>query len=81
MAHDPLAPLKNNKYLDSISLKLPRSSGVVYGKEIPVEKGYYRILGKLTIIDTIVTVKLYYDNTDDHRKDESGWNGIYYIHR
>ena len=80
MAHDPISALRQQTYRDSLTLHLPAvASGVINGATIPVAPGYYVYLGTIRLQPEArkVTVKLFYDNTDDRQREPLGWNGEY----
>lgn len=80
MAHHPISALRRQTYRDSIILQLPAAaSGLIAGASIPVAPGYYDYLGTIRLQPEArkVTVKLFYDNTDDQQQDPLGWNGEY----
>lgn len=76
MSHDPISVFSRETYTDTLILKLPRNKGAIRGSEITKEDGY-PLLGSIEIIEGSVTVKLYYDNYDDHIKDPLTYNGKY----
>ncbi|SFQ84024.1 hypothetical protein [Hymenobacter arizonensis] len=80
MAHDPLSALQRKTYRDSITFQLPATaSGLIAGSSIPLAPGSYAYRGSILLQPEArkVTVQLFYDNTDDQRRDLLGWNGEY----
>ena len=77
MAHSP-GDIFAKTYKDSILIPVPSfESGVINGKDIPVQKGYYNYLGTITIDGNNLKVDLLFDNTDDKKLEQFGWNGNY----
>ena len=66
---------------DSIWMVLPRSSGLVTGKEVLAIKGNKIIFGKIDLKDASVVVELYYDNAVNQTTDPLDWNGTYTLER
>ena len=60
---------------------LPRISGEVEGHEIPVKKGYYAYVGKVTFSDNSMVVELYSEDTDSKSKRAISWNGTYQLRK
>lgn len=56
---------------------VPRITGTVQGDEIPVKKGYYKYVGEIIFAKEIMTLDLYYDDTDRMTKTPLTWNGEY----
>jgi hypothetical protein len=79
MAHDPITALMRRTYDSKLVLEVPRIQGVVSGKEIPVQPGWYKYLGQIDIAGERMVVDLYYDNTDQKRRDRVSWNGEYVL--
>lgn len=77
MAHDPISALEAKTYERSNSFVVPRITGRIEGSEIPRELGYYRYGGYIDISGTSMEMRLWADNTDDHRKEDLTWNGRY----
>lgn len=76
MSHDPISALSRETYIDTFVFSLPRKEGVIKGFEIKKDGGY-PLLGSIEIENGQVTVKLFYDNYDDHVKDPLSCNGSY----
>lgn len=82
MSHDPASFLSKEKYEDSLILKVPSlADGRINGNDIPVQPGYYKYLGDITIRDNKVHVNLSYNNTDDKKIEPLSWNGKYKLTR
>ena len=80
MVHDPGSI--GNTYEDSILIPVPSSAnGIIYGKDIPVKKGFYKYLGNISIQGDQLKVDLLVDNTDNKKKDGSIWNGKYILRK
>ena len=79
MAHDPITALMFKTYEAKANYNVPRISGVIDGAEIPVQDGYYNLVGSITFIDGKISVDLAADNYDDGIKDPVSWNGVYEI--
>jgi hypothetical protein len=77
MAHDPVSTLLRKTYEDSILLPLPAVNGMLLGKDIPVEPGYYAYAGEIQRQGKNLTVNLYFSNTDENPKGFVSWNGKY----
>jgi hypothetical protein len=70
MAHDPGSLLSNKTYEDSLVLQVPSlGDGTIAAKDIPVPKGYYKLLGEINVQGKKVQVHLSYDNTDDKKTE------------
>lgn len=81
-AHDPGSVITNKKYEDFLLLNVPSlENGTIEGKDIPVQPGYYKFLGNVTIKNAKIQVNLSYDNTDDKRIEPLSWNGEYILVR
>jgi hypothetical protein len=79
-AHDIGALLSKKTYEDSLLIQVPSlRNGIVAGKEIPVQKGYYNYIGDLTIQSDKVLVNLRYQNTDEGKTEPLSWNGKYVL--
>ena len=82
MTHDPISLMKGGKYKDSILLEVPAvKEGTIEGKSIPVKKGHYHYLGRLTIKGYELEVNLLVNNTDDKKQEPLIWNGKYKLYR
>lgn len=79
MVHNPFALLMMPTHEATYVLSVPRIEGAVTGGEIPVERGYYKLLGGIAFEGDRMTVDLYYDNYDDKIRDPLSWNGDYTI--
>lgn len=80
MVHDPVAILKNKLYDDSLVIQIPQlKNGIVEGKDIPVEEGYYKYSGYISIEKPKLTVNLQIINTDDNKIQPETYNGEYTI--
>lgn len=78
MVHDLGSIFSNNTYEDSVILQVPSlQDGVVMGREIPVEEGYYKYLGEIVIQKEKLQVNLSFDNTDEKKAEPISWNGNY----
>ena len=78
--HDIGALLRTKTYEDSLLLQVPSlKNGIVTGKEIPVQKGYYKYTGDVTIQSGKVQVNLRYNNTDAGKTEPLSWNGQYVL--
>jgi hypothetical protein len=79
MAHDPISMLAKSTYIDSSQFEIPRASGIIDGREIPAEPGYYQLLPGPAIVfsQNSLRLALFYDNYDDRKTDPSAWNGEY----
>jgi hypothetical protein len=77
IVHSP-GDLLAKTYKDSILIPAPSfESGIIHGKDVPVPKGYYNYLGTITINGNDLKVDLLFDNTDDKKPEQFGWNGNY----
>jgi len=81
MVHDPISALKRDTYIETESFLIPRATGIIQGKEIPTKKGYYNLLGNISITNRNLTIDLHYNNTDDKTKTPLSWNGEYELVR
>lgn len=79
MSHDLLSLFKDNTYIESEKFYLPRSTGIIKGQELLIEKGNYKLCGEINIQNKKVNINLYYLNTDDHIKSKVSWNGVYIL--
>lgn len=78
MAHDPISALKGETYEDSILIPIGRiKNGLIRGEDIPVEEGYYKYRGTITVDNENLIINLLADNTDDKTLEPSSWNGEY----
>ncbi len=77
MVHDPVSLLRRPTYSATKVLTVPRLTGTVDGAEIPVQQGYYKLLGSIVFDGDRMTVDLYYDDTDDRVRHPLSWNGAY----
>ncbi len=63
---------------DSILLPVPFfKDGIIYGKDIPVQKGYYDYQGEIIIDKNNIKVNLVFDDTSIKKKRPLSWNGNY----
>jgi hypothetical protein len=76
MAHDPVSLFMQETYLDSITLTIPRTNGIINSQEIKTVSDN-TILGGLKIDNEKLKVDLYYKNADDKTKSPLSWNGDY----
>jgi hypothetical protein len=80
LKHDPASIYSNELVNDSIFISIPEwKDGIIKGKDIPVEKGYYKYQGYISINTDTVKVNLVIINTDDDKTVPETWNGIYYL--
>ncbi|CAN5249676.1 hypothetical protein BH11BAC5_BH11BAC5_08560 [soil metagenome] len=78
MVHDPVSLFLNKTYEDSFSFSISQLTDcTIEGKDIPVEEGYYRYKGQITITKNKLHVNLLIDNTDDKMLAPDSWNGDY----
>jgi hypothetical protein len=77
MAHDPLSWIRGRTYEDTLTLQLPRTDGVVEGREIPVKPGTLRYTGRVVLSNGRMTVDLHYVNHDGKTEAPLPWNGQY----
>jgi hypothetical protein len=78
MVHDPVSLFLNKTYEDSFSFSISQLTDcTIEGKDIPVEEGYYRYKGQITIAKNRLHVDLLIDNTDEKFLDTNSWNGDY----
>src|SRR5687768_7564581 len=58
-AHDPSSVVSNKTYEDSLIIEVPSlQNSKINGKDIPVRKGYYKYLGEVIVLKTIVKMYL-----------------------
>ena len=80
MVHDPISILKNKLYADSLLIPIPRlENGIIDGKNIPVEEGYYKYQGYISIVKPKLIVNLQIIDTDDNKIKPETYNGEYTI--
>ncbi|MBC7400286.1 MAG: hypothetical protein H7289_10095 [Mucilaginibacter sp.] len=80
MVHDPISLVFNKTYEDSTLISLPRvQNGIIKGNEIITEKGYYKYTEDSFISIDHQKLKIYlqYNDTDDKKVEQDGWNGEY----
>jgi hypothetical protein len=78
MVHDPISIILNKTYEDSLLIPLPAlADGTIKGKDVSVEKGYYKYEGEIVINKKQAKVNLLINNTDDKKIEPSDWNGEY----
>ena len=78
MAHDPISLIKGEKYKDSVLIEVPSvKDGIIDGASIPVRKGYYNFLGKITIAGKRLNIDLMINDTHDNKLRPYSWNGKY----
>lgn len=79
MSHDFISLFTRQQHAVTYTLTVPRVTGEVSGSEVPVKPGSYRHAGSITFGDTTMTVNLYFEDTDHHRKIPNQLNGVYKI--
>lgn len=77
MAHGPLTYLFRGTSPSSRTFLVPRISGDVLGTDIPVEEGYYRLVGTIHFSGRIMNINLEFDDTDRNRRRPIPENGQY----
>lgn len=78
MVHDPISMLLNKTYEDSTLLPVSAiKDSVINGADVPVEKGYYKFKGTVSIKGRSVIVNLFINDTDDKTLPDYDWNGDY----
>ena len=78
MVHDPVSLLLNKTYEDSFSFFIPQLTDcIIEGKDIPVEDGYYKYKGRITITKNKLHEDLLIDDTDEKVLRRDSWNGDY----
>ena len=79
MVHDPISLILSKTYTDSTLIPLPYIKNIIHGGDIPVEKGYYKYKGTITIDGNKVKVNLYYDDYDSKILESDDWDGSYQL--
>jgi hypothetical protein len=77
MAHDPISWIRGRTSEDTLTLELPRTDGVVEGREIPVKPDTLRYTGRVVLSNGRMTVDLHYVNRDGTTEAPLPWNGRY----
>jgi len=77
MAHDPISFVFRGSSPSQLVIQVPRITGEVNGSEIPVQKGYYKYLGKIHFSVDSMIVNLSYDDYDRKKVYPVSWNGKY----
>jgi hypothetical protein len=89
MTHDPVSALLRKTYIEEEYLTLPKITGVVQGKVIPVEfGGSYQYEGNITFAKKSMKIELYYPEYQEQvppyrssPKSPLRWNGKYTLER
>jgi hypothetical protein len=79
MAHDPISALRGRTSEETLKIEVPRIEGVIEGADIVLTETSFRYAGRIVINKDRMTVDLYDDHRDDHRRVPASWNGEYIL--
>jgi hypothetical protein len=82
LTHDLFGIFSNKLIDDTLLIQIPfLKEGIIAGKDIPVEEGYYKYQGHINIKKDSLIVNLQMLNTDDEKIEELSYNGVYNLIR
>lgn len=81
MNHESWA-CNNSTYEVTHRIPIPKLiEGKIEASDLLIRDGGYKRIGYIEINKNKLTVRLYYENTDDKKTDPSDWNGVYDLMR
>ena len=82
MVHDPISIFTSNLIDDTLMLQIPKlEDGIIDASNIPVEEGYFKYQGTISIVKNVLKVDLQIINTHDKILVPELYNGTYNLIR
>lgn len=82
LVHDPISAFTSKAINDTLLINIPYlKEGIINGRDIPVEEGYYKYQGYINFSKETVSVKLQIIDSDSKKNVEEPYNGMYKLIR